>query len=332
VSTGLAIPVFCASLALTLVATVVFARELDRLSERLGVSEGLHGILTALGADAPEIATAVAALVSSRSKIGVGVVVGSNVFNLAALLGLSALVAGHVRIHRHGLLLNGGVALAVAALAAALVLGAIGAAVATVLLVAVLAPYMFFLSIRPARIARIVPVGPVRHFLVAAVREEVRDLRTGEVAPKASRGDLLVLVGALAAIVLGSVGMVHEAIDLGRRWGVSDLIVGTLVLAALTSLPNLMTAVRLALHGRGAAVVSESLNSNSLNVLAGIALPGIALTLGSASGLVTFSVWWLVGMTAVAVVLTYAREGLRRTEGAVIVALYVAFAAVIASR
>src|SRR5712691_7446120 len=50
VSTGLAIPVFCASLALTLVATVVFARELDRLSERLGVSEGLHGILTALGA------------------------------------------------------------------------------------------------------------------------------------------------------------------------------------------------------------------------------------------------------------------------------------------
>jgi cation:H+ antiporter len=126
--------------------------------------------------------------------------------------------------------------------------------------------------------------------------------------------------------------MVHAAIDLGRRWGVSDLIVGTLVLAALTSLPNLMTAVRLALHGRGAAVVSESLNSNSLNVFAGIALPGIALTLGSASGLVTFSVWWLVGMTAVAVVLTYAREGLRRTEGAVIVALYVAFAAVIASR
>jgi Ca2+/Na+ antiporter len=76
VSTGLAIPVFCVSLAATLAATVVFARELDRLSERLGVSEGLHGILTALGADAPEIATAVAALVSSRSNIGVGVVIG----------------------------------------------------------------------------------------------------------------------------------------------------------------------------------------------------------------------------------------------------------------
>ncbi len=287
----------------------------------------MHGILTALGADAPEISTAVAALVSSHAKIGVGVVVGSNVFNLAALLGLSALVAGHVRIHRHGLVLNGGVALAVTALAAARVLGAIGAVVATLLLVAVLAPYMFFLSIRPARIARIVPLAPVRHFL-----EEGRDLRTGEIASKASRRDLLVLVGALAAIVLGSVGMVHAATDLGRRWGVSDVIVGTLVLAALTSLPNLLTAVRLALHGRGAAVVSESFNSNSLNILAGIALPSLALSLGSATGLGTFSVWWLVGMTAAAVVLTYTGRGLRRAEGGVIVALYVAFAAVIASR
>src|SRR6184192_3134454 len=137
-STGLAIAVFCASLALTLVATVVFAREIDRTSERLGVSEGLHGIFTALGADAPEIATAVAAFAASDSKIGVGVVVGSNVFNLAALLGLSALVAGHVRIHRHGLLFNGGAALLVTAVAAALVLRRIDVIVATVVLFAVL--------------------------------------------------------------------------------------------------------------------------------------------------------------------------------------------------
>jgi cation:H+ antiporter len=321
VSTGLAIPVFCASLAVTLAATVVFARELDRLSERLGVSEGLHGILTALGADAPEIATAVAALVSSRSKIGVGVVVGSNVFNLAALLGLSAVVAGQVRIHRHGLLLNGAVALAVTGLAAALVLGRIGAVVAIVLLLVVFVPYVFVLA-RPPR----------RGVLAAAVREEVDDLRVDAHPPKATRVDMLALGAALALIVLGSIGMVDAAEDLGRRWGVSDVIVGTLVLAALTSLPNLLTAVRLAMRGRGAATVSEAFNSNSLNVLAGVAAPALFLALGSANGLVTFSVWWLLGMTAVAVALAYLGHGLRRAEGGVVIALYVAFAAVIASR
>src|SRR5437868_5614332 len=95
-------------------SSIVLARELDRIGERLGFSEALLGILTALGADAPEIAAAVAAIVTGHKDTGVGVVVGSNVFNIAGLLGLSALLAGPVRIHAHGLVLTGGVALLVA--------------------------------------------------------------------------------------------------------------------------------------------------------------------------------------------------------------------------
>src|SRR5207247_6872342 len=104
--------------ALTVASSVVLARELDRIGERLGFSEALLGIVTAVGADAPEIASAVAAVVAGHEDTGVGVVVGSNVFNLAALLGVSALIAGPVRIHRHGLLLNGGVAVVVAIIGA----------------------------------------------------------------------------------------------------------------------------------------------------------------------------------------------------------------------
>jgi cation:H+ antiporter len=332
VSTGLAVLVFCASLAVTLAATVVFAREIDRAGERMGVSEGLHGILTALGADAPEISTAVAALVAGHATIGVGVVVGSNVFNLAALLGLSALVAGRVHMHRHGLLLNGGVAVAITALAAAQILGALGSVAATVLLFAVFGPYVWLLAIRPAGIRRLVPFQAVRHFLVAAVHEEERDVRTGARVPSATRRDLAVLAASLVAIVAGAVGMVHTATDLGARWGVSDVVIGTLVLAALTSLPNVLTAVRLALHGRGAATVSEAFNSNSLNILAGITLPSLVVALGNATGIEVFSIWWLVGTTVVAVGLAYSGGGLRRPEGGVVVALYVVFAAVIASR
>jgi cation:H+ antiporter len=332
VSVGLAVPIFCVSVAASLAASLVFARKLDEVSERFGASEGLHGILTALGADAPEISTAIAAVAASHGRLGVGVIIGSNVFNLAALLGLSALVAGSVRIHRHGLLFNGSAALLVTAIAAALVLGAFGALAATLLLVAVLAPYIFFLSIRRARIESIVPAGPARRFLVAAVEEEIEDLRTGEAIPRGSAVDAAVLVASLAVIVAASVGMVHAATDLGRHWSVSDIVLGTLVLAAVTSLPNLLTAVRLALHRRGAAVASEALNSNSLNVLAGLALPALFVTLAPASGLERFSVWWLVGMTIFAVTLTYARRGLQRMDGAAIVLLYGAFVAVIATR
>src|SRR5207244_685468 len=114
-STPVALLLLVGALALTVTSSVVLARELDRIGERLGFSEALLGIVTAVGADAPEIASAVAAVVAGHEDTGVGVVVGSNVFNLAALLGVSALISGPVRIHKHGLWLNGGVAVVVAA-------------------------------------------------------------------------------------------------------------------------------------------------------------------------------------------------------------------------
>jgi hypothetical protein len=113
-SVPVALLLFAGGFALTVASSVVLARELDRIGERLGFSEALLGIITALGADAPEIASAVAAIVAGHEDTGVGVVVGSNVFNIAGLLGVSALIAGPVRIHTHGLALTGGVAVAVA--------------------------------------------------------------------------------------------------------------------------------------------------------------------------------------------------------------------------
>jgi cation:H+ antiporter len=331
-SVAAAIPVFCLCVAASLVASLAFARALDRVSEGLGASEGLHGILTALGADAPEISTAIVALAASHGELGVGVVIGSNVFNLAALLGLSAIVAASVRIHRHGLLFNGSVALAVTGIGVALVLGAIGAISAAILLLAVLAPYVFLLSSSTARLRRVVPAGHVQRFVVAAVREEIEDLATGEPPRRGTRADAVVLACSLAVIVGASIGMVDAATDLGRAWGVSDVVVGTIVLASLTSLPNLLTAVRFALHGRGAVVVSETLNSNSLNILAGISIPALVLSMGTASGIETFTVWWLLGMTVVSVALAYGGSELRRREGATIIALYAAFVVVVATQ
>ena len=77
-STLVALLLLAASFALTVAASVVLARELDRLGERLGFSEALLGMVTALGADAPEIASAVAAVVAGHEDTGVGVVVGSS--------------------------------------------------------------------------------------------------------------------------------------------------------------------------------------------------------------------------------------------------------------
>ena len=63
------------------------------------------------------------------------------------------------------------------------------------------------------------------------------------------------------------------AASLGAHIAVPEVVVGAFVLAAVTSLPNAVSAIYLARRGRGAATLSTALNSNSLNVTAGLLIP-----------------------------------------------------------
>ena len=321
-STAVALVVFVGGFALTVPASVVLARELDRIGERLGFSEALLGIVTAVGADAPEIASAVSAIVAGHRDTGVGVVVGSNVFNLAGLLGLSALIAGPVRIHAHGLLLTGGVAVAVAVVGGLVAVDVLPAWAGLLLALLAVVPYVMLSGLKPHRRERLPAL------LRAALDEEEQDARRPEHAPRATRLDVVAVL-PLAAVVGGAYAMVAAAQSLGDRWDVSDIVVGALVLAALTSIPSLIASVRLARHGRGAACVSESFNSNNANILVGLCVPALILGIGSASQIEVFAAWWMVGMTVAAVAFAFG-GGLTRREGAAILALYAAFAVVVA--
>ena len=322
-SVPLAALLFVGGLVLTIASSFVLARELDRIGERLGFSEALLGMMTALGADAPEISSAVAAIVAGHKNTGVGVVIGSNVFNIAALLGLSALIAGRVRISVHGLVLSGAVALLAALFGALLVLRSLPPWAAFVLTLFVLAPYVAVSSLRGRAIDRL--PQPLR----TAVREEQRDARRDDHAGPGGLYDVLTVVPALGAVVGGATAMVLAAQSLGRRWDISDVIIGTLVLAALTGIPNVVAAIRLALHGRGAACVSESLNSNNANLLVGLCIPALALGIGMPSGLEGFAALSMLALTGIACLLAYSGGGLTRREGAAIIGLYAVFVVVI---
>ncbi len=324
-----AIVVFLLSLGLSIVSSIVLATGLDKIGARLGLTEGLLGIITALGANAPEISAAVAALITGSHDVGVGVIIGSNILNLAALLGLSAVVAGGVHIRREGLLFNGVVAVLVTAAGAALIFHIIGPLLALALIAVVLVPYAAIAALRPSNVQDLPPGSAAKEFLHQTVDAMHREARGNVTAPKASWTDALAVVPALVSVVLASTGMVQSSTALGHYWGVPDHIVGMLFLAGLTGIPNVLAAIRLAKAGRGSAVVSEALNSNSLNVLSGICLPMLFLTLGQSGGQTQFAVWWLLGMTLLLVAMTGLGGGLSRREGMATIALYAVFAIVV---
>jgi cation:H+ antiporter len=309
---------FLGSLAVTLAAAAFFARRLDLVGLRLGLPETLLGFLTALAADAPETASAIAALVKGAHGVGVGVILGSNVFNLAAMVGFSAILCGGIRIRPEALAVEGAVGLAATLIVGALVLELVGPWAALALLAAVLVPYLTLLGLGPGRVP-----APLRRFFGERHRPDHVLVHGEKVLVPA-----LTLLPALVIIVAGSIGMVEAALELADRWSVPDVIVGIVVLAVLTSLPNAFTAARLALQRRGSAVVSETLNSNTTNLLFGISVPALFLTLGSTSALTAFDLAWLLLMTVVVIALFAQRNGVKRAGGAAILALYAVFVAV----
>ena len=88
------------------------------------------------------------------------------------------------------------------------------------------------------------------------------------------------------------------ATTLGRRFQVADIITGGLVLAVVTSLPNAVSAVYVARRGRGGAVLSTALNSNAINVLAGLLIPAALTGLGPRSGQDLLAAGWYTAIAA----------------------------------
>ena len=92
--TGAVIGISLAALIATLAASEVLVRGVGRLAWNLGLLGGVVGLIVALGADLPEISSSVSAVANGSAATAAGVVFGSNVFNIAVLLGGAALAAG----------------------------------------------------------------------------------------------------------------------------------------------------------------------------------------------------------------------------------------------
>ena len=279
----LAIPVFAVSLAVTLASARLFASRLDRLGVRFGFPEALIGLLTALAADGPEIASALFALTKGADTVSVGVLVGSNAFNLAAMIGVTGLLVGSVRLRREALLLEGLVGAAITVIAAAVLLRWMSAAIAAALAALLLMPYLLIVIGGGELLAHHRYIGRLTQPLAQALDQRSRTDRQRIPSSDPTRHLLALILLDVTLIVAGSAGMVQSALALGDRWHVSSAVLGTLVLAPLTSIPNAITGIRLGIARRGAALVGETFNSNTINLGAGVIVPALFVSLSALS-------------------------------------------------
>jgi cation:H+ antiporter len=321
---------FVAGAAVSLATSAVLVSRLERVAERFAFTEALLGMVAALAADAPEISAAISAVSHHQRDIGIGVVLGSNVFNLAAMLGLGAIVAGHIGLHRRVVVLGGAVAVAIALVSLLMALAVLSPPVALALMLCVLVPYTLLIGLPHRLLGRRSP-GRAVAWLSRAVAEEELELSEA-IRPRRGRPrDAVVAVVALVVVVIASVTMERAASSLGTHFGVSEIVIGAVVLAAVTSLPNAVSGLHLGRKGRGAAMLSVSLNSNTLNVVLGLTVPALVVGLAAPSAPGTLVTAWYAGMTVVVLGMAYAGRGLSRLAGWLLVAGYLAFVVALAA-
>ncbi len=159
---------FFSSLLISLVASILLTNSLEKVGSKLHFSEGLFGIVTALGADAPEISSAVTALISGQHDLGLGVVFGSNIFNLATLIGLSTVIAGRLQVKWQNLVFNGAVSFFVTVVTILLIFNFVSPLISFILTLGLLVPYIILAVLPLARLDQYIGFQPLRDFLYQA--------------------------------------------------------------------------------------------------------------------------------------------------------------------
>ncbi len=306
---------FAAGGVLLIVGAELLVRGASRLAIGVGISPLVVGLtVVAFGTSAPELAVTVGSSYAGQSDLAVGNVVGSNIFNILLILGISALIAP-LFVRRQLIRLEAPLMIAASVLMLLLALdGRIGRLDGLLLFAGVVAYTVFM----------------VRHS-----RRQAPDLKSepGEAFEGENGGrwalpvNLGLIAIGLAGLVLGARWLVDGAVAIAVSVGVSELVIGLTVVAAGTSLPEVATSVLASLRGERDIAVGNVVGSFLFNILAVLGLGSLVAPAGIpvAPGALAFDIPVMIAVAVATLPVFFTGHIIARWEGAVFLAYYVAY-------
>ena len=314
---------FAAGLVALVAGADVLVRGASRLALSFGISPLVVGLtIVAFGTSAPEVAVSAGAVLSGQTDLAIGNVVGSNIFNVLFILGLSALIAPlvvHIQLIRQEVpILIGASLLLLLSLDGRLGLLDGG------LFFALLLAYTGFLIVQSRRETR---AAQDAH---AAPNDYEAELQPAAQGAWDSRlwVQLLLIVGGLGLLVVGSDWLVTASVVFAKALGVSDVVIGLTIVAAGTSMPEVATSLAAAFKGERDIAVGNAVGSSTFNILGCLGLSG--LLAGSAgltvpSSVLAFDIWVMLAVALASLPIFLSGREIARWEGGVFLAYYAAY-------
>lgn len=293
-------------------------RGASRLAAALGITPLVIGLtVVAFGTSSPELAISLQSAFVGQADIAVGNVVGSNIFNMLVIIGLSAIITPlvvHQQLVRLDVPLLIGVSLLTWWMAAS---GTVSRWEGAILFVG-LVTYIFFLIWQSRRESTEVQEEYEAEYGDGRLRDwRLWLLNLG-----------LVVIG-LALLVLGSDWLVDGAVRLARMFGLSELIIGLTIIAAGTSLPEVATSILAAMRGERDIAVGNAVGSSLFNLMGVLALTAIFAPGGInvAPAAVNFDIPVMTAVAVASLPIFFTGNLIARWEGFVFLAYYVGYTA-----
>lgn len=306
-----------AGLGLLALGGEVLLRGAVGLAVRFRLTPAVIGLtVVAAGTSVPELAVSVMASIQGQVDLAVSNVVGSNVFNLLIVVGLSALVRP-LAIGGNTIRLEYPVLALVTLMCLALTQDGSINRLDAALLVAV---YLCFTAYMVALVRGQMNTAEVQEFSA-----EVQDLGGAGTVAKG----LPVLVGfvvvGVALLGAGAQATVTGAVELATWIGLSERVIGLTIVAAGTSLPEVVTSLVSVARGRDDVALGNVIGSNLFNILGILGLSAAIAPLAVHPTIIASDNWWMLGATLLLFPVMVTGTRVSRLEGAALVIGYIVY-------
>jgi cation:H+ antiporter len=325
------IAILVISLIIVIKSADVFVDNLVEIGAAVGISQVILGVTaSAIGTSLPEFGSALIASLSGSTDIGVGCVIGSNIWNIAGILGISATFAGVIRADTRGINRDGAVTLITAfILLGFMFMGSINK-FAAIVMVAVYAVYLWIL-IRDQKKETVVNLEKKQNEDDNAENDPSVKFAETEVTEKSDginkKTMAWTLVG-LVGLIIGCRLLVYSGVELARIAGIPEMIMGLFTLAIGTSIPELVVTFSSAMKGLHDLSIGTVLGSNTFNIMIGIGIPALIMNIPVEPLSLTFDAPVMIFVTILLLLLIKRGMKLTRTDGLILMGTYITYAVI----
>jgi cation:H+ antiporter len=298
--------ILIAGLVLLVLGAELLVKGASRIAAGFGISPLIIGLtIVAFGTSAPEMAISVSSAFKGEADIAVGNVVGSNIFNVLFVLGVSALITP-LLVSKQLVRLDVPVMVAVSFLA-----------------------FAFSIDGRISFIEGAVLFGGIVAYLAILFRISRRSNEEGEAIEESAHWaiDIALIVAGLALLVLGSHWLVTSAVTIAEAMGVSALVIGLTIVAAGTSLPEVATSIVAAIRGQRDIAVGNVVGSSIFNILAVMGMTAMVAPGGLpvSAAAINFDFPVMLAVAVACLPIFFVGYSIARWEGALFLGYYIAY-------